>query len=120
MGALASHPGQEPKDPEMGEGWPQGDTFMHWRRKCQPTPVFLPGESQGRGTQEQLVWGRSVHAQTSVPHERNRVLAFCAVLFRRLSLGCCFDPCGAMWHPLSWPMGSPSGWAWVVRPRVAL
>ena len=25
MGALASHPGQEPKDPEMGEGWPQGE-----------------------------------------------------------------------------------------------
>ena len=24
-------------------------TFMHWRRKWQPTPVFLPGESQGRG-----------------------------------------------------------------------
>ena len=23
---------------------------MHWRRKWQPTPVFLPGESQGRGT----------------------------------------------------------------------
>ena len=23
--------------------------FMHWRRKWQPTPVFLPGESQGRG-----------------------------------------------------------------------
>ena len=22
--------------------------FMHWRRKWQPTPVFLPGESQGR------------------------------------------------------------------------
>ena len=21
-------------------------TFMHWRRKWQPTPVFLPGESQ--------------------------------------------------------------------------
>ena len=25
-------------------------TFMHWRRKQQPTPVFLPGESQGRGS----------------------------------------------------------------------
>ena len=25
-------------------------TFMHWRRKWQPTPVFVPGESQGRGT----------------------------------------------------------------------
>ena len=25
-------------------------TFMHWRRKWQPTPVFLPGESQERGS----------------------------------------------------------------------
>ena len=25
-------------------------TFMHWRRKWQPTPLFLPGESQGRGS----------------------------------------------------------------------
>ena len=24
-------------------------TFMHWRRKWQPTPVFVPGESQGWG-----------------------------------------------------------------------
>ena len=35
-------------------------TFMHWRRQWQPTPVFLPGESQGR---ESLVgcclWGRT-------------------------------------------------------------
>ena len=23
-------------------------TFMHWRRKWQPSPVFLPGESQGQ------------------------------------------------------------------------
>ena len=25
-------------------------TFMHWRRKWQPTPVFLPVESKGWGT----------------------------------------------------------------------
>ena len=25
-------------------------TFMHWRRKWQPTPEFLPGESQGWGS----------------------------------------------------------------------
>ena len=35
-------------------------TFMHWRTKWQPTPVFLPGESQGW---ESLVgchqWGRT-------------------------------------------------------------
>ena len=25
-------------------------TFLHWRRKWQPTPVFLPWESHGRGS----------------------------------------------------------------------
>ena len=35
-------------------------TFMHWRRKWQPTPVFLPGESQGRGTLVGCrLWGRT-------------------------------------------------------------
>ena len=29
-------------------------TFMHWRRKWQPTPVFLPGESQGPGEPDGL------------------------------------------------------------------
>ena len=24
-------------------------TFLHWKRKWQPSPVFLPGESQGQG-----------------------------------------------------------------------
>ena len=34
-------------------------TFMHWRRKWQPTPVFLPGESQERGSLEGCrLWGR--------------------------------------------------------------
>ena len=32
-------------------------TFMHWRRKWQPTPVFLPGESQGRGSLVGRLWG---------------------------------------------------------------
>ena len=33
-------------------------TLMHWRRKWQPTPVFLPGESQGRGSLEGChLWG---------------------------------------------------------------
>ena len=35
-------------------------TFMHWRRKWQPTPVFLPGESQGWGSLVGFrVWGRT-------------------------------------------------------------
>ena len=42
-------------------------TFMHWRRKWQPTPVFLPGESQ---RQESLVgrrlWGHIESDMTEV------------------------------------------------------
>ena len=35
-------------------------TFMHWRRKWQPTPVFLPGESQGQGSLVGYpLWGRT-------------------------------------------------------------
>ena len=35
-------------------------TFMHWRRKWQPTPMFLPGESQGRGSLVGCrLWGRT-------------------------------------------------------------
>ena len=32
-------------------------TFMHWRRKWHPTPVFLPGESQGWGSWWAAVYG---------------------------------------------------------------
>ena len=40
-------------------------TFMHWRRKWQPTPVFLPGESQGRGSLMGCrLWGRTVFDTT--------------------------------------------------------
>ena len=36
-------------------------TFMHWRRKWQPTPVFLPGESQGWGSLVGCrLWGHTV------------------------------------------------------------
>ena len=42
-------------------------TLMHWRRKWQPTPVFLPGEPQGQGS---LVgcrpWGRTESDTTEV------------------------------------------------------
>ena len=35
-------------------------TFLHWRRKWQPTPVLLPGESQGwESLVGYLLWGRT-------------------------------------------------------------
>ena len=40
---------QSMRSPRVGHDWATSlFTFMHWRRKWQPTPVFLPGESQGR------------------------------------------------------------------------
>ena len=42
-------------------------TFMHWRRKWQPTPVFLPGESQGRRSLVGCcLWGRTESDTTEV------------------------------------------------------
>ena len=46
-------------------------TFMHWRRKRQPTPVFLPGKSQGRGSLVgRCLWGRTESDMTEVTHGR--------------------------------------------------
>ena len=48
----------------VGHGWATSlslFTFMHWRRKWQPTPVFLPGESQQQGSLVGCrLWGRTV------------------------------------------------------------
>ena len=42
-------------------------TFMHWRRKWHPTPVFLPGESQGRGSLVGYhLWGHAESDMTEV------------------------------------------------------
>ena len=42
---------------------------MHWRRKWQPTPVFLPGESQGwRGLVGCCLWGRTELDTTEVTY----------------------------------------------------
>ena len=47
--------------------------FMHWRRKWQPTPVLLPGESQGR---QSLVgcclWSRTESDMTEVTQQQQQ------------------------------------------------
>ena len=48
-------------------------TFMHWRRKWQPTPVFLPGESQGRGSlMGWRLWGRAESDTTEVTEQQQQ------------------------------------------------
>ena len=44
-------------------------TFMHWRRKWQLTPVFLPGESHGQGSLVGChLWGHTESDTTECLH----------------------------------------------------
>ena len=45
-------------------------TFMHWRRKWQPTPAFLPGESPGWGSLWAAVYGVTQSQTLSVQLKR--------------------------------------------------
>ena len=48
-------------------------TFMHWRRKWQPTPVFLPEESQGWGSLVGCcLWGRTELDMTEATSQRQQ------------------------------------------------
>ena len=62
-------------------------TFMHWRRKWQPTPVFLPEESQGR---ESLVgchlWGHTESDTTEATYQQQHFLW----LFQMIYFDCLF------------------------------
>ena len=87
-------------------------TFMHWRRKWQPTPVFLPGESQGRGSLVGCrLWGRTESDMTEVcPTDTLKwlsiTLQYCGSFCHTatwVSHGCtCVLP---SWMPL--PLGCP-------------
>jgi len=70
--ARAPHSMENPMEPDelqsmgsqrVGHDWVTSlslFTFMHWRRKWQPTPVFLPGESQEQGILVGCrLWGRT-------------------------------------------------------------
>ena len=48
-------------------------TFMHWGRKWQPTPVFLPGESQERGSLVGCrLWGRTEPDTTEATQQQQQ------------------------------------------------
>ena len=48
-------------------------TLMHWRRKWQPTPVLLPGESQGRRSLVGChLWGRTKSDMTEATWQQQQ------------------------------------------------
>ena len=59
-------------------------TFIHWWRKWQPTPVFLPGESQGRGSLGGCcLWG---HTES----DTTEATAAAAAVWLKTITYCCF------------------------------
>ena len=62
----------------VGQGWATSlslFTFMHWRRKWKPTPVFLPGESRGRGSLVGChLWGCTELDTTEVMQQQHNKL----------------------------------------------
>ena len=60
----------------VGHDWATSlslSTFLHWRRKWQPTPVFLPGESQGPGSLVGCrLWGRTELNTTDVTWQQQQ------------------------------------------------
>ena len=66
-------------------------TFMHWRRKWQPTRVFLPGESQGRGSLTGYhLWGRT-ESDTTDMNQQNLILLWSKNVHRSLSSFSLYD-----------------------------
>ena len=57
-------------------------TFMHWRRKWQPTPVLLPGESQGQGSLMGCrLWGRTESDTIEVTWQQQQQHVFLSHLY---------------------------------------
>ena len=63
-------------------------TFMHWRRKWQPTPLFLPGESQGWGILVDCsLWGRTESDTTEATQQQHTLIG------RHLEMGWSLKVC---------------------------
>ena len=63
-------------------------TFMHWRRKWQPTPAFLPGESQGRRSLVGCrLWGRTESDTTEAISSSSKIAKLYFLLRRHVQHG---------------------------------
>ena len=70
---------------------------MHWRRKWQPTPVFLPGESPGRGSLVGCrLWGRTESDATEATQQQQQQQCIVA------------QPCPALCNPVDCSLSGSS------------
>ena len=80
-------------------------TFMHWRRKWQPTPVFLPGGSQGQGSLVGCrLWGCTeldTTDATQKQQQQNLILFHLFSLSSKLPL---IQPVEGFLCPLTYPL----------------
>ena len=88
---------------------------MHWRRTWHPTPVFLPGESQGRGSLVGCrLWGRTESDTTEVTQQPQQFLvpgaSFCIPQNQvlRVHLDFYFNACHRFGARVT-QLGSPPG-----------
>ena len=104
-------------------------TFMHWRKKWQPTPVFLPGESQGWGAWWTAIYGvaqswtwlkrlSSSSSSSSWAFGLEAVLGFPGVWrsFSPLCIVCCAELlqlCLTLWGACQAPLSSG-----ILQPRI--
>ena len=88
---------------------------MHWRRKWQPTPVFLSGESQGRGSLLGCcLWGHTESDTTERLHFHFSLSCIGEGNDNPLQCSCLENPRdgGACWAAVS---GVTHSWTWLKR-----
>ena len=66
-------PGRLQSTGSLGIGHDFNFTFMYWRRKQQPTPIFLPRESQGRESRVGCrLWGHTESDTTEATQQQQQ------------------------------------------------
>ena len=75
---------------------------MHWKRKWQPTPVFLPGESQGQGSLVGCrLWGRTESDMNEVTLQQHTYELF--QILKDDAVKVLHSICQQIWKTQQWP-----------------
>ena len=90
-------------------------TFMHWRRTRQPSPVFLPGESQGRGS---LLGCRSMESHR-VGHDWSDLAAVAAAVSNAIILQSPLTFLLNFWNALTRKSGRTPLAIWVKNTQIS-